>query len=160
MRLIRLAKTDPAFPNIAAVHDYFLNPESRFYTLGQGFATFIFNGRGHIGADGLRAGETLLFSYERTVHYVATAWSGRMDWTGIDSDRWPHCFQVNVASLRRVCFTVQQLAEALEVAIPEPQQNWPPLPDGIQAEWAVNNLACGPLICCGSMGTVGELTST
>src|SRR5262249_2453860 len=140
-RLIRLSAEDEDFPNIEAVRDYFEDPRSPFRTRGQ-FATFIFND--HIRADGLHPGETLLFSYEARVVYVATAWSGRMDWTGPESDKYRYCLRVNLASLRRAAFTVQQLAAALGVDIP-PGRAWQPLDvDGVQAEWAVNVLCGGP----------------
>lgn len=137
MRLIRLA--DPHFPDLAAVDHYFLDPQSPFRNRGP-FATFIFQ-PGHIDENGLRPGETLLFSYEGTVYYVATAHSGRKPWDGPGSDELPYCFHVNIASLRRTRFTVQELATALGVPIPA-SHAWPILPDGVQPEWAVNTL-CG-----------------
>jgi hypothetical protein len=66
-----------------------------------------------------------------------------MEWTGEESEDYSHCFLVNLASLRQVSFTVQQLATALGVPI-EPSQGWTILPDGAEPEWAVNTLAEGP----------------
>jgi len=66
-----------------------------------------------------------------------------MEWTGEESEDYSHCFQVNLASLRRVSFTVQELAEALGRTI-EPSQGWTILPDGMEPEWTVNTLSGGP----------------
>src|SRR4051794_33219488 len=110
MRLIKLTTQEPTgFPTVEAVNRYFEAPNSPFRSRGQ-YAVFYFPD-GYIREDRLRPGEAVLFSYEGTVLYTATVWSGRME-TPAGSDL-PHCFQVNVASIKRTSFTVQNLETAI-----------------------------------------------
>jgi len=141
MRLIRLSAKDESFPNLEAVHFYFQNPDSPFRNRGE-FATFLCDAQ--IGSDRLQPGETLLFSYcvpgeKARVVYVASAWTGRESWTGAERGEYPYCFRVNIATLREVSFTVRELEGALGIRLPA-SQGWPILPDGIEAEWALNTL--------------------
>ena len=152
MRLIKLGNEPPAgFLTLADVQGYFENPDSPFRNRGQ-YATFCFpDNPPAIGTDGLRPGETLLFSYANIVRYVATAWSGRMDSPGPDRATLPYCFQVNVASLRRTEFSVQTLENAIRALCEQTghttnivnTQGWPRLPDGVEAEAIVIQLVGG-----------------
>src|SRR5262245_41809561 len=57
---------------------------------------------GQIRADGLAAGEWVLFTYQARLRYVARAASGRQDNTFESRQGFPHCFVVDPASIRAV----------------------------------------------------------
>jgi hypothetical protein len=56
--------------------------------------------RRQIGGDALEPGETLLFCYRGSIRYVAKAETGRMDSPSTKRDDYPHCFVINLQSVR------------------------------------------------------------
>lgn len=142
MRLIKLSVKE--FKDLKSVHSYFQDVGSEFRNRGKhGFFCFP---KGWIAEDGLEPDETILFSYKGQVVYVAKTLSGRMPWFGPESADYPNYFQVDLASLMHVSFTVQ----ALETMLTEQaglsksitaSQGWPRLPDDKDTETVVKILS-------------------
>ena len=75
-------------PSHAEVVSYFEDPESEFRTRHDTFGIFRFT-KGRISSDGINPDETLLFSYEGEIVYVAKAASGPLPTTGPESAEFP-----------------------------------------------------------------------
>jgi len=69
--------------------------------------------RGPIARNALATGETMLFSYRGRIRFVARAGSGRMMNTYLPDAKYPHCFLVNLQTLRRVNASVEEVEARL-----------------------------------------------
>jgi hypothetical protein len=70
---------------------------------------------GHqIGGDALEPGETLLFCYRGNIRYVAKAETGRMDSPPAKQDAYPHCFVINLQSVRATELPLAEVERELQ----------------------------------------------
>ena len=134
MRLIKLSTDE--FASKAEVQAFFESPKGELRSrTPQG--TFLIPIR-WIAKNGLQSGETILFAYEGRVLYVAQAKSGRLANTGRDSTKYAYCFEIDMDSLWRVDFRVDDLEGKLALyGITKSlsrSRGWPRLPstDGVQ----------------------------
>ena len=109
MRIIKLSKTDPDFPNREAVHIYFFNTLPNRNPKGQ----FFLPSPKKIGEDGVYPGERLLFAYQGECFYKACAASARRKNTGKDSTNYPYYFLVDVSSIEPFAGTLADLERKL-----------------------------------------------
>jgi len=125
MRLVKLSKDK--FADEAAVDAFFTGELSRrtppgLFLIGQ-----------QIAADGLAAGETVLFSYDGRLRFVARAISGREDNIYLPQADYPHCIVLNPGSVRRADGPIPDLERRLAAAgvqVPLRGRGWTRLPDG------------------------------
>jgi hypothetical protein len=107
MRVIKLSKL--VFEDQNLLRDYFTNklPELN----PPGLFTFI-NG---IGEDGLYVGETLIFSYDGRIRYIANAASGReLNRYQNPGQNERYCFQIDLASIKEVDIKMSEVEKRLK----------------------------------------------
>jgi len=141
LRLIKLSKE--LTPSRAEVVYYFEDPDSEFRTRHETFGIFMFT-KGRISSDGISSGETLLFSYEGEIVYVAKAASGPLPTTGPESDEFPYYLQVDLPSLKRASIPLTDLQNAIAAKTGENLQllgqGWTRLPDDDAVENVISIL--------------------
>ena len=100
--------------------------------------------KGRISSDGISSGETLLFSYEGEIVYVAKAASGPLPATGPESAEFPYYLQVDLPSLKRASIPLTDLQNAITAKTGESVQllgqGWTRLPDDEAVENVINSL--------------------
>lgn len=127
MRVIKLSIKE--FPTFDHLEDYFdrelpsRNPPGKF----------IFTAR-RIAADTLLPGEKILFSYKCFVRFVAYAASGRIKNNDQEQNRYPYFFVIDLQSVRRVKFALQNLEDWLrheksDIKCIVRTQGWPKISD-------------------------------
>lgn len=141
MRLIKMSKE--LTPSRTEVVSYFEDQKSEFRTRDEAYGIFMFT-KGRISPDGISSGETLLFSYEGEVVYVAKAASGPLPTTGHESTEFPHYLQVDLPSLKRASIPLTELQNAITAKTGESiqllGQGWTRLPDEEAIEDVINSL--------------------
>lgn len=130
-------------PSHAEVVEYFEDPESEFRTRHDTFGIFMFT-KGRISSDGINPGETLLFSYEGEIVYVAKAASGPLPTTGPESAEFPYYLQVDLPSIKRASISLNELQNVITAKTGESiqllGQGWTRLPDDKAVEDVINSL--------------------
>lgn len=141
MRLIKMSKE--LTPSHAEVVAYFEDPESEFRTRHDTFGIFRFT-KGRISPDGIHPGETLLFSYEGVIVYVAKAVTGPLPTVGPESTEFPYYLQVDLPSLKRASIPLIDLQNVITAKTGESiqllGQGWTRLPDDEAVEDVINSL--------------------
>ena len=100
--------------------------------------------KGRIAEGALDPGETVLFSYRGRLRFVAQTETARMDNSYLPDDDYPHCFIINMKTVRSVDVPLEELenrlrAEAgLDVSLRG--HGWTRIPDSQRAERAVEAL--------------------
>ena len=141
MRLIKMSKD--LSPSREEVVSYFEDSDSEFRTEDETHGIFYFT-KGRISPDGIKPGETLLFSYDGEVVYVAKAASAPLASSGAESAQFPYYLQVDLPSLRKASIPLAQLQRTITDKLgncpPLTGQGWTRLPDDAAVEAAVNSL--------------------
>ncbi|MGK0236360.1 MAG: putative restriction endonuclease [Psychroserpens sp.] len=91
MRIIKLSALDDMMKSIEAVHDFFT--KELISRRGKFFVTL-----GRIAPDGINVGETLIFTYEKEIVYIAKANSSRLESGSKDT---PFYFEVDVNTIKK-----------------------------------------------------------
>ena len=102
--------------------------------------------RGRIGDGGLARGETVLFSFQSKLRFVAKAGTGRIANIYMLQAECPHCFVIDLTSLRRADCPLRLVDEALSAEAGLQRsllgQGWTKFPDTQRAEAIINRLIC------------------
>jgi len=107
MRFIKLSTDE--FPTEEDLQEYFSDELPSREPPGR----FVFP-MGRIGEDGLRAGETLVFTYEARIRYVAEAKTGVLkNADDPETAEYPVYFVINMETLRPTDVPLQKLEELL-----------------------------------------------
>lgn len=128
MRIIKLSPKDVDFPNRESVDEYFNNTLRGRDPVGKFLLT-----KGRISANGIAAGETIIFSYETEITHIAKASSGRRENLDDDRENYPYYFLVDVNTI----VNAQGNLDAVESSLAElginknivRTQGWPLIPD-------------------------------
>ncbi|HEV7927533.1 MAG TPA: hypothetical protein VGR14_19435, partial [Verrucomicrobiae bacterium] len=107
---------------------------------------FVFNG--HIAPKGLVRGETILFSYQNKLRYVAKAETGRKANTYREQAKYRHCFIVDLDSIRAADVSLEEVERRLrdEAGLQKSLagRGWNIIPDSEQAEMVIADLSDAP----------------
>lgn len=100
--------------------------------------------RGRIAEDALAEGETLLFSYAGRLRFVARSLSTRLEHTFLPDDKYPHCFIVDLQSVRRANVPLDEVESKLREAHCLDKsfrsRGWTIIDDSSRAEQVINSL--------------------
>jgi hypothetical protein len=140
MRLVKLSPDDEDFPDELELQNYF---RKRIWERN---GEFYFCASGHIGANGIRDGELVLFQYQGQLRFVARSASGRIKnpLKQFPSDGYnEYFFQVNLASLQEteptpIADLQQRLYEEAGFTKSLHVQGWNKLPDDEKIEKIVD----------------------
>jgi hypothetical protein len=128
MRIIKLSPKDVDFPNRESVDEYFNN-----ILRGRDVAGKFLLTKGRISANGITAGETIIFSYETEITHIAKASSGRRENFDLDRESYPYYFLVDVNTIvpaKGYLYAVESsLAELGIIKNIVRTQGWPLIPD-------------------------------
>jgi hypothetical protein len=104
----------------------------------------LFRFKGHIADGALDPGETVLFSYRAHLRFVARAETGRMDNTQIPHVDYPHCFIINLQTLRPANVPLDELENRLRMEagldVSLRGQGWTRIPANEHAEQLIEAL--------------------
>ncbi len=144
MRIIKLSKKDPDFPDRSSVDDYFQNKLPNRNPPGKFLLT-----KGRITETGISKGELLVFSYETEITYVAKAASYRLPNSNYDNKKYPFYFIVDIESISKAKGDLVDIEAALPKKVKKNivhTQGWPRIPDSPEIYDIWNKLKEYPLI--------------
>jgi hypothetical protein len=128
MRIIKLSPKDVDFPNRESVDEYFNNKLRERDPAGKFLLT-----KGRISANGISAGETIIFSYVTEIMYIAKALSGRRENFDVDREIFPYYFLVDINTIVPAQGNLDTVESSLaELGIIKNivrTQGWPLIPD-------------------------------
>lgn len=139
MRIIKLSPRDVDFPNRESVDKYFSNTLYGRNPVGKFLLT-----RGRISANGIMAGEAIIFSYKTEITHTAKASSGRRENIEENRDIYPYYFVVDVDTVMPANGKLEDVESSISgLGIDKNivrTQGWPTIPDTPQVAGIWNSL--------------------